>query len=1669
MEQIIIKHTDGSETPLFSRKSVSGISKATQKTALLSDDVVTLTVSSAVPLPVTIGDRIEVYGRPYKANQLPEPSKNGLRKFEYDITFEGLQYDLIDAQYKLPPEAYGDTYYSDLYGYLRVLVWNANRVQPNKWRLGNCPAEGTTAYKNINTSSRNCLQVLQDVCSEWNVEFEIVPGTGYNTINIKEKAGITHPFTLQYGRGKGLYTLKRTNVNNSGITTRLFVYGGQDNLGQNYGYTRLCLPETNRLTSYLEDPTAKTRYGIKENEKIYDIKPERVGKVTAVGTDEITFSDTTTGANAMFDLNAKKADGSTLYLLGDTHAKIKFQTGQLAGYEFDVHKYDHATRTFILNRFTDENGMVFPSATSGAFQIAVNDEYIITDIQLPQSYITAAENRLLEKANKDFPAMTQPQVSYKLNISEDFFTKMFGTATETEVLHVGDYIKVEDEDLGVNKAIRIVRIERNLLKRHSYDITLSDKVTKSTTVRVLNEIDDINEVININKLADPAKARRRWMATQELLSMVFDPEGDYYTEKIKPLSIETQMLSVGAKSTQFALQNITFQPNYNKDPNALYISNGLLVHYAIEETIRTWVLTNATYTNLSTNTAYFIYARCSTTGANGQIILSQQAIKVEQAAGYYHFLIGVLNSVVTDAGGKNPGRLVSLTYGSSTINGRFLRTGRIESSGGGKCYFDLDNDEIGGVIRFVGTDGNYHDVKDVQEKTNDLSDYVNTTLPDLLTGIQGQIDGKIETWYQVSDPSIAWTTDIERAKHVGDLWYNTDTKESKRYNSSYAWEKLEDSDAVAALEAASNAQDTADGKRTVFTSTPYPPYSVGDLWVQGGNGDILCCNKARKEGEAFNSADWVKASKYTGDENLNAFIETYNATISDIYNQLDGVIETWFNSGVPTLTNEPAKDWTTTTDREKHLGDIYYNNDTGQGYRFSKEGTTYKWIEITDSALATALAAAAQAQDTADGKRRVFVNTPYTPYDEGDLWASGTFLKVCKVGVHRTSGPYTASDWMNATDYTGDESLWDFIDGLFEDTVSDIYNQLDGKLESWYSSTDPSLNWKTTAEKAKHVGDQWYNTTAKTLWRYIQVSTKPTYGWSKIENAEAIAAAEAASKAQDTADGKRRVFVTTPYPPYDVGDLWTDGADLFRCNNPKAEGQTYARSDWGLATKYTDDTALWDFINNDFADMVEGFTDQIDGKIESWFQTTDPSTAWTTEAEKRKHVGDMWYNSTAKTLKRYHEATYMIIDPSTGKMSAVFNWQTIEDQTAIDAYEAASNAQDTADRKRQVFVAQPYGPYDEGDLWLRSWTDTSGVARKDLYRCVTARASGFNINDWAVATFYDNTQVTIDSGIVTAGTVQLANGNSQSIVAGVTGGENEAADEKEERKVRIWAGASKENRFTAPFRVLQDGSFVASKGTITGTINANSGTIGGFEIGQGRIGASATNGGTTGTGLALYNDFVRFANSYCWAMIGTNVLPASTAMVGVGRFVNSTPNSYGTNYGLLINVSGGMINLAIKTQGAIVSDTYMESYGILKVTPSANTCHIPGDLSNPTVFRVLANFIYSNAGVGFPTRQSICEMLGISNSTPFAVRFIMTASATSTQTGYITGRNTFVTGKNSSGATTYPMNNDSYPWRLDNNAGQQTGKANMSKGDTCEYLLVWDGSTYNAYCLRFST
>lgn len=696
MEQIIVRHPDGTTALLTSRARKSGVTKAEQSITLLGADTVAITVKSATPLTFHLGDQIDVYGKTYTLNQLPGIKKTGNRSFEYTLTFEGVQYELIDVQFLLPDDTVLDSFTGDLEDFLGILIGNLTRVYPGKWALGVFPTN--TEYKTLTYTEKNCLEVLQDLCEQYSTEFEITQANGVRTLNIKT-AGVNFPYTFRYGRTGGLYELTRQNINSKNVVTRLYVYGGSSNLGDKYRYTRLCLPGKAKNASYIEDAAAIAAYGLKENTKIFDdIKPERYGEVTAAGSAYYAFKDATMN----FDLNEKDSAGNTKWLIDGVNAKVKFTTGNLAGYEFDVHKYDHATKEIQVVPFTDENGMKFPSETSAAFQFGVGDKYFFTDINLPDAYKTDAENELLAEGNKAITEYSQPQVQYGLSIDENFIRQFAGELTVVNLFAVGDYIPVEDEDIGVNKSVRITAFTRDLLREYKYNITLGDSVTKTTITRVIEDLQKIDNVIEINDLADPSKARRNWKASQEVLANVFDPEGHYYSEKIRPLSIETTMLATGARSQQFVLQNTRFEPNYEGNPNTVKVVGGTLVHYTIAEIVKSWQLNTATFSNLVSGTVYYIYARCQKTGTAGNIVFDTVQQKVDSDPTYYYFLVGSLSSAITDTDGKRPARLIALTYGATTINGRFITTGRIQT-GDGNTYIDLDNNQfrIGNANRAI--------------------------------------------------------------------------------------------------------------------------------------------------------------------------------------------------------------------------------------------------------------------------------------------------------------------------------------------------------------------------------------------------------------------------------------------------------------------------------------------------------------------------------------------------------------------------------------------------------------------------------------------------------------------------------------------------------------------------------------------------------------------------------------------------------------------------------------------------------------------------------------------------------------------------------------------------------------------------------------------------------
>lgn len=733
-----VRHIDGTTVKLISSEHVSAITSATQTRKLCGNDTVTINLQSATYIEFRVGDTIKIFGTTYTMNQLPTVKKESERSYTYTLVFEGLQYTLIDRVFLMPANTQGDNLMFDLAGMLRELQTNINRgvldennnpinsAKPYEFVLDESLEE--TEYKNLSLTGKNCLQVLQQLCQEWDTEFVFAEEPTRIAIYIGV-AGSTFPTTFKYGRGGGVYELNREK-GASDICTRLFVYGGTQNLTY-YRHNRLCLPSKEKNQSYVEDATAQAVYGIKEQVKNFDdIYPNRIGTITSLsGCDYNEFIDSAMADSQFgFDLNEKWANNeddceewlalkgledtpeneaiyyndvantATKYLMAGATAKIHFNTGALAGYECDLHSYTHSNQKFVLKPLVDENGYDFPSKTNAAFKLAVGDEYVILDINLPTAYKTQAESKLATEAASYFDTVCRPQPKYTLTIEPIALKHIVGPSTaDTEIFKVGDLINISDPTGGVESAtIRIDQFVRNLLDPFDYKLTLTDEITYSQQVRTLIEVDAIKRVVEESKIYDVNRIRRGWKDAEELYNQMFDTEGHYYSEKIAPLSIDTQMLKVGARSQQLVLQNVLFQPNYNADPANLEISAGSLVHYTIAEPdIKTWTMSALSDSNVP-STAQYVYAKCAKNGTTGTWLVTDQAIIFDSDPSYYHFLVGSLSSVDSVSNTRN----FAATYGFTTINGRNITTGVIKSADGSGVIIDLDNGTIKGNIVF---------------------------------------------------------------------------------------------------------------------------------------------------------------------------------------------------------------------------------------------------------------------------------------------------------------------------------------------------------------------------------------------------------------------------------------------------------------------------------------------------------------------------------------------------------------------------------------------------------------------------------------------------------------------------------------------------------------------------------------------------------------------------------------------------------------------------------------------------------------------------------------------------------------------------------------------------------------------------------------------------------
>ena len=661
-------------------------------------------------------------------------------------------------------------------------------------------------------------------------------------------------------------------------------------------------------------------------------------------------------------------------------------------------------------------------------------------------------------------------------------------------------------------------------------------------------------------------------------------------------------------------------------------------------------------------------------------------------------------------------------------------------------YMDAETGEVRLSVVSLSIQG--ETVADIAEKKaeSSLNDFTSNIYNPMISSLQKQIDGQIETFYYDYEPTLnnvpakEWDTEEKKTAHEGDLFYWKSKGYAYRFQkdgSAWNWQLVQDTDITLAMQKAAEAKDTADSKRRVFTATPYPPYDVGDLWVGNDTSDLMRCQRSRQSG-SYDASDWIKAVKYTDDSELNNFIYTdYAETLVEISNSIDKKAETWFQATDPALqwtdnsTSEPLQDHTganitdstganilTVWEREKaaHNGDLWHNTTNNVEYIY-KDGSWHE-MSVPDDVF-----------DKIDGKAQIFVGEPIPPYDVGDTWFTGTTILVCV--VKRTSGKYNASDWAKKDTYTDDTALENFLSGDYKETIANLSTQIDGKAETWRQSTDPAANWTTDELKAQHKGDLWNNTENQKTYIYNGSA------WQEMTSTPPQAVF-------DAIDGKAQIFVSQPKPPYSVGDLWFDSstADIMTCVTARESG-SYVAGDWQKRNKYTDDSAvkavskeLGDFITA-YDDKMDKISNSIDKKAETWYQTTDPALQWTgTTAEALlDHTGATVTDSTGAAIMTVIESEKMVHDGDLWKNPST-NKEYIYQAGIWHEMSIPNDVFDIIDGKAQIFVSQPTTPYAVGDLWFDSST-------ADIMTCVTARESGdFAAADWQKRNKYtDNSAV----------------------------------------------------------------------------------------------------------------------------------------------------------------------------------------------------------------------------------------------------------------------------------------------------------------------------------------
>jgi hypothetical protein len=724
--------------------------------SLMSKPQLVLKFSLSEFVEIPVGAWCEYQGVKYKLGSPENIKKNGTRNIEYTLTLGTLEDNMSLYKMRNPVDKRLKwSMCAKPHELVEAIVWNLNqRDGAGVWKVGECldAAEQTVEFNHTYVDA-----ALQDVANKFETEWEI---NDYTISLHKVEYFKDDPLPLAYGKGNGFEPgVGRTTQSDELPIKRLYVQGGDRNIDRSkYGSAELLLPKSQTLVYegriYQSDAEG---YSIERIDKVSDavkedsldcseIYPSRVGTVSAVecidaGKNFYDIIDNSIPAELNF--NDYVIEGET--------ATIIFQKGMLAGddkqFEF---KYNHSERRFELVP-QEIDGVTMPNET---FSPAVGDTYAIFGIMLPDSYIC----NNTDKTGASWDMFRE--AARKLYENEDQKFTFTGTLQGLWAkknwlrvggrLKVGGYVLFTDEQFAPDGIpIRITGIKEFLTSPYAPVLEISNSVSGKSVSSQLREIGQ-NEVATDNSIRNAVSyTKRRFRDVKETMAMLEDSMLDNFTNSINPLTVQTMMMLIGDESLQFRfvasktdLTAVGDGITYDNTAKQLHIPHGFIQHMTLgigtissshaDSEYKVWEMNEYLSPYLDNGAKkYYLYAKVSRTdtAVKGDFLLSDRAIKMNDVAGYYHLLVGILNS---EYDGERS--YVSL-YGFSEILPGRITTDKIVSSDG-KTYFDLLLGEIGGNIKFIASDGSLKDVADLER--TDL-DYLKEAFKDATTEIDGGV------------------------------------------------------------------------------------------------------------------------------------------------------------------------------------------------------------------------------------------------------------------------------------------------------------------------------------------------------------------------------------------------------------------------------------------------------------------------------------------------------------------------------------------------------------------------------------------------------------------------------------------------------------------------------------------------------------------------------------------------------------------------------------------------------------------------------------------------------------------------------------------------------------------------------------------------------------------